>query len=282
MSGEKENKLMSFIMNGRKLTNTNMEPSDEFESDPEICSESQEIERIEDELRAMREQLEDRDKESMPAILEKLDKMESSLVEIRQAIEEPKVEGDDEALEEIRAGVGELLGKKADPTTYMTSREQMKTIIAAVERRDAEVTDRAFLRSMEQVAVMREDFQKLCDGIRAKLDVMSAEEVLSSFEAYRIDLENILFDGGVFIGPFPYEKLNTIHQRIIGVVPTGDEDKDGMIAERLSDGYKLGNRVLVKERVMIYKLSESMKNETPTETQTETPYEETGKLEEEE
>ena len=51
-----------------------------------------------------------------------------------------------------------------------------------------------------------------------------------------------------------------------------------MIAERLSDGYKLGNRVLVKERVMVYKLSESMKNETPNET----VYDETGKLEDEE
>ncbi|MBO4348686.1 MAG: hypothetical protein J5812_03835 [Candidatus Methanomethylophilaceae archaeon] len=278
MSGEKENKLMSFIMNGRKTTNTNTESSEELLTEPECDSCEQNIERIEEELSAIREQLGNRDEGSMPAILEKLNEMESSLEEIRQAIEEPEKDEDDDALQEVKAGIHELLGRKADPTTYMTSREQMKTIIAAVERRDAEVSNKAFLRSMEQIAVMREDFQKLSDGIREKLDVMSAEEVLSSFEAYRIDLENILFDGGVFIGPFPYDKLNTIHQRIIGVVPTGDEEKDGMIAERLSDGYKLGNRVLVKERVMIYKLSESMKNETPNET----VYDETGKLEDEE
>ncbi len=276
MSGEKENKLISFIMNGRKLTNNPEPPEPETELDANPYE--QNMERIEGELDAIRRQLDEREDDATPAILEKLEEMEESIKEIRLAIEEPETEEEEDALKEVKAGLRELLGRKADPATYMTSREQMKTIIAAVERRDAEVSNKAFLRSMEQVAVIREDFQKLSDSIREKLDVMSAEEVLSSFEAYRIDLENVLFDGGVYIGPFPYDKLNTIHQRIIGVIPTGDEEKDGMIAERLSDGYKLGNRVLVKERVMVYKLSESMKNKT----QTETAYEETGNPEEEE
>ncbi len=153
-----------------------------------------------------------------------------------------------------------------DMSSRMTSREQMKTILAAVERRDAEVADKAFLRTMEQVATMREDFQKLCAGVRKKLDVLSAEEVLSSFEAYRVDLENILCDGGVYIGPFPYEKINTVHQRIVGIVPTGDPELNGTVAERESDGYKLGNRVLLKEKVSIYKLAESLRIETASET----------------
>ena len=278
MSGEKENKLMSLIMNGRKSANTNTESSEARTEDPQAQPEDDAMARVEEELRAMREQLEDEYEGLELTILEKLERIDASLEALRAPAGEPVEEEGPDAMEELRAGIRELLGRKADPTTYMTSREQMKTITAAVERRDAEVTNKAFVRSMEQVAVIREDFQKLCAGIREKVDVMSAEEVLSSFEAYRVDLENVLYDGGVFIGPFPYEKLNTIHQRIIGVVPTGDEEKDGTIAERLSDGYKLGNRVLVKERVMIYKLSESMKNET----QTETAYEDTETTEEDE
>ncbi len=278
MSGEKENKLMSFIMNSRKSANNTESPAG-FNEDANF-PECPDIERIEDELRAIREQLEER-KDPERDVLDRLGRIEASIEEMRLAIEEPPREEEqpEDPLQDIKAGIRELLSRKADPTTYMTSREQMKTITAVVERRDAEVADKAFQRAMEQIAVMREDFHKLCDGMRGKMDVMSAEEVLSSFEAYRIDMENILIDGGVFIGPFPYEKLNTIHQRIIGVVPTGDEEKDGTIAERLSDGYKLGNRVLVKERVMIYKLSESMRN---AKTTPETTYEDNEKQEESE
>ncbi len=278
MSGEKENKLMSFIMNGRKSAN-NTESEDGFDAEQASCPEFTDLERIENEVRAIRERLENREAPD-GAILDRLDRMESSLEGIRLAVEEPHEEEEEEdPLQDIRAGIRELLSRKADPTTYMTSKEQMKTITAVVERRDAEVADKAFQRSMEQIAVMREDFKRLCDGMREKTDVMSAEEVLSSFEAYRIDMENILIDGGVYIGPFPYEKLNTVHQRIVGVSPTGDEDKDGMVAERLSDGYKLGNKVLVKERVMIYKLSESMRD---AKTTPETAYEDNAKQEESE
>ena len=98
-----------------------------------------------------------------------------------------------------------------------------------------------------------------------KIDTMSAKDVLASFQAYEVDMENILTDGGVFIGHFPYETLNTIHQRIVEVVPTDDHEKNGKIAERLSDGYKLGNRVLLKEKVSVYKYVENMVQETPSE-----------------
>ncbi|MBO4568610.1 MAG: hypothetical protein J5674_01295 [Candidatus Methanomethylophilaceae archaeon] len=188
--------------------------------------------------------------------------------------DEQEADSKDAAMREALADIDRRLSEiseeqkafRQDALARMTAREQMKTVLAAVERRDAEVTDKAFLRTMEQVAAMREDFHKLCAGVRGKLGTLSAEEVLSSFEAYSIDLENILCDGGVYIGPFPYEKMNAIHQRIVGIVPTGDPELNGVIAERESDGYKLGNRVLLKEKVTIYKLAESMRIETPSET----------------
>ncbi len=278
MSGEKGNKLVSLIMNGLKSAEAETEPREEIAEPLEEAPEASEMERIEEDVRAIRDQLEGDDR--VPAMIERLDSIEASLEEIRLAIgkQEQGDEGDG-AMEEVREAVRELLGRKADPTKYMTSREQMKTITAAVERRDAEVSDKAFLRTMEQVAMMREDFNKLCGNIREKAEEMSAEKVLSSFEAYKVDLENILFDGGVFIGPFPYDKLNAIHQRIVGVVPTEDREMDGMIAERLSDGYKLGGRVLVKERVMIYRSSDFMSD---AKAESKTVSEESGKLEEEE
>lgn len=165
-------------------------------------------------------------------------------------------------------------------SAYLTTRDQMKAVTAAVERREADASNKAMVKSMEQIAIMREDFFKLCQGMRARIDTMSAESVLSSFEAYSVDMENILRDGGVFIGAFDYDKLNTLHQRIIGVIPTDDEEKNGMIAERLSDGYKIGNRVLLKEKVKIYKFTEAAKaSETDSETCLKTDSEPEAKIE---
>ncbi len=159
---------------------------------------------------------------------------------------------------------------------YVTTKEQLKTITVAVSKRDAEAGNRALVKAMEMISVMREDFFKLCQGMRERIDKLSAETVLSSFEAYSVDMENILSDGGVFIGAFPYDRLNTLHHRIVGVVPIGDAEKDGTIAERLSDGYKIGDKVLLKEKVTVYKydaklvVSTETDSETPSETDSET------------
>ena len=69
------------------------------------------------------------------------------------------------------------------------------------------------------------------------------------------------------------------------MVTTDDEEKNGMIAERLSDGYKIGNKVLLKEKVTIYRFTETAKaDETTSETTSDKKSEEkeTERQEEEE
>lgn len=194
-------------------------------------------------------------------------------------------------LRSIRAMLEEMMDREPstepvkaempDMSPYLTTREQLKTITAFIEKRDGDASNKNLVRTMEQIAVMREDFFRLCKGMKERIDDLSAADVLSSFEAYSVDMENILIDGGVYIGPFEYEKLNTLHQRIIGVVPTDDQEKNGMIAERLSDGYKMGNKVLLKEKVMTYKFTEASQA-SETDSKTVCDNEESGKDQEEE
>ena len=175
-------------------------------------------------------------------------------------------------IEELQETVKDLRENPPFPdmSPFVTTREQIKSLTNAIDRQNIEITNKTLTKSMEQIAAMREDFFKLCSGMREKIDVMSAKDVLSSFEAYEVDMENILTDGGVFIGHFPYDSLNTIHQRIVDVVPTNDQDKNGLIAERLSDGYKLGNKVLFKEKVTVYKYVEEAIEMPSEETDSET------------
>ena len=179
-----------------------------------------------------------------------------------EAEEPPAVEID---LSSLENEISELKAMVADLSSRLdkcaTSKEQMREYSLIVDRRDAELANRKFMGMLEQLSAMREDFFKLCGGINAKLDSFSPKDILRSFEAYGVDMENILIDCGVQIGPSKFERLNTIHQRIVDVIPTDDESMNGMIAERVSDGYVYQGRVLQKEKVKIYRFSEKRKTE---------------------
>ena len=244
-----ENKLKNFLING-------FQPKEERE-DPDEGSGEERIDEVTDDTEDY--EVEDRSPRELPEddfdIRTSMKDLETELIRIRYLVEDLR---DSEPA-------------MPDMSQYMTTREQFKSVTAAVSKRDAEAGYRTLVNAMEAVSVMREDFFKLCQGMRERIDEMSAETVLSSFEAYSVDMENILTDGGVFIGAFPYDRLNTLHHRIVGVVPTGEADKDGMIAERLSDGYKIGDKVLLKEKVKVFKYDAKLA--APEETSSETPSE---------
>ncbi|MDR3074734.1 MAG: nucleotide exchange factor GrpE [Candidatus Methanoplasma sp.] len=169
---------------------------------------------------------------------------------------------DTSALEREVAELKEMIAcLTAELQRYTTSKEQLKEYSQIVNRRDAELSNRKFIGMLEQLSAMREDFFKLCEGMNAKLDSFSPKDMIGSFEAYGVDMENILTDCGVQIGGSGFERLNTMHQRIVDVIPTDDEAMNGMIAERVSDGYEYQGRVLLKEKVKIYRFSGNGKKE---------------------
>ena len=194
--------------------------------------------------------------------------------------DDPALKSIESELITIRYVLEDLTSRPAGPdlSVYMTTREQQKALSATVSKLETTAGNKALVRAMEQVSMMREDFLRLCREMRPRIGDMDPETVPSSFVAYCVDMENILTDGGVYIGRFDYDKQNTLHQRIVGVVPTGEKEKDGTIAERQSDGYKLGDKVLLKERVSVYKFDPSLATpdapevENPSET-AETPSE---------
>ena len=242
-----ENKFKSFLVNG-------FQALDRRDSEEEEYVEEESFEEEEDDYM-------DEPEPQQPAgeavdLVSSLKDLETELIRIRYMIEDMR---DSEPAQ-------------PDLSAYMTTREQFKSVTAAVEKRNAETANKVLVGAMEAISVMREDFFKLCQGMRGRIDELSADTVLSSFEAYSVDMENILVDGGVYIGAFPYERLNTLHQRIVGVIPTGDAEKDGMIADRLSDGYKIGDKVLLKEKVTVYKYDAKLAqaDETTSETDSET------------
>lgn len=198
-------------------------------------------------------------------------------------VDDPSLKAIESELIRIRYMLEDLSSRPVqgvDTEKYLTTREQSKAINATVARLETTTGNKTLLHAMEQICTMREDFLRLCRGMRPRIHEMDPETVLSSFEAYCVDMENILTDGGVYVGSFDYDRLNTLHQRIVGIVPTGERERDGTIAERQSDGYKLGDKVLLKERVTVYKYNpstgtpeEAPEEETASQTDSETDYE---------
>lgn len=253
MNDNTNNRLKNFLVNGfQGLDSGREEPADETFTE-EIVEESAEPVTVTEQPAA-----------PAPADNEAMKAIESELIRIRFL------------LEDLEKGAAPAKAEMPDMSAYLTTREQAKAVNATVARLESASGNKALIHAMEQISSMREDFFRLCSGMRAGIDKMDAETVLSSFEAYEVDMENILTDAGVYIGKFDYDKLNTLHQRIVGIVPTDEKEKDGTIAERQTDGYKLGDKVLMKERVTVYKYSPGVADadasevETVSETDSET------------
>ena len=138
------------------------------------------------------------------------------------------------------------------------SREALDSFKTQISRRDGELANKKLANLMEKMCLMREDYRTLCRNMGKSIDAFTAGEVLESFQAYLIDMENMLTDAGIAIGPYGNDgdQVDVAHQRIIGVVPTTDPSKNGTVAARLSDGYEYNGRALLKEKVNVYKTAE--------------------------
>ena len=253
MNDNTNNRLKNFLVNGFQGFDSGREEPAEGTFTEEIDEESAEPVTVTEQPAA-----------PAPADNEAMKAIESELIRIRFL------------LEDLEKGAAPAKAEMPDMSAYLTTREQAKAVNATVAKLESASGNKALIHAMEQISSMREDFFRLCSGMRACIDKMDAETVLSSFEAYEVDMENILTDAGVYIGKFDYDKLNTLHQRIVGIVPTDEKEKDGTIAERQTDGYKLGDKVLMKERVTVYRYSpgvadaDASKVETVSETDSET------------
>lgn len=260
------NRLKNFLVNGFQGLEANQEPEmgDAMEDAPgEEAGAEQTAETIEDRAaeEPVQEDLPDEAPRGFPG------REAPSRREDRDA---ETLKGIEKELITIRYMLEDLADRPApeppDMSAYVTTREQAKTMNATVAKLDSSSSNKTLVHAMEQIALMREDFFRLCRGMERRIGELDAGTVLASFKAYEVDMENILADAGVYIGSFDYERLNTLHQRIVGVVPTGEKEKDGTIAERQSDGYKLGDKVLLKEKVAVFKYAPSEPPEAAEET----------------
>ncbi|MBQ5483391.1 MAG: hypothetical protein IIT75_03435, partial [Candidatus Methanomethylophilus sp.] len=74
---------------------------------------------------------------------------------------------------------------------YVTTREMFDKYARQMDRRDGELANKKFMHLMEKLSLMREDYAKLCRNLSENAASYSGKEVLTSFEAYLVDIENM-------------------------------------------------------------------------------------------
>ena len=189
------------------------------------------------------------------AVEGKMGEMTEYIIEILHSLNE--IQGDTIDPEATLPGAPGNAEVAAAPAGNIT-REALDSFKAQITRRDGELANKKLANLMEKMCLMREDYKALCRNMGKSIGSFTAQDVLESFQAYLVDMENMLTDAGIAIGPYGKdgEQVDVAHQRIIGVVPTSDPSKNGTVAARLSDGYEYNGRALLKEKVNVYKSAE--------------------------
>lgn len=107
------------------------------------------------------------------------------------------------------------------------------------------------------LVMVREDLSKIVRHYTGDETDLSKENMLSLLEGFAQDLGDVMEKYDMEVYSVDSDKFTPIRQRAVKVIKTSDPDLDKTIAERLSSGYSLKDRVVSPEKVIVYAYSAS-------------------------
>lgn len=105
---------------------------------------------------------------------------------------------------------------------------------------------------INETIFLLDDYEKLVE----RIDSIDHDKLVKYFKGIPEDLENILDNNGVERFNDGVEKFNPKTQRVLNTIPTGEKNKDNLVAERSRKGYRWNGVMLKPEMVKIYKYKE--------------------------
>ena len=73
-----------------------------------------------------------------------------------------------------------------------------------------------------------------------------------ALDGVRAELETVLSDLGIELVVVDGSRFDRSHQEAVQRIPTSDPSKAGRIAHRLAPGFRIGDRVIIPERVAVF------------------------------
>ncbi len=142
------------------------------------------------------------------------------------------------ARDTLLAHLHEQLSKASEQQRIQSFHEPLTRKIAPIHRRIA-----------EQRILLKRELDKLLPHSRRRPVYLWSYKAL---ESIHIELEQILSDFGIEAYSNLEARFDRSVQEAIERIPTEDTQRVGVIARRLSRGYRIGERVLISERVAVY------------------------------
>lgn len=123
--------------------------------------------------------------------------------------------------------------------------EQVRSFIEPLVRKAAPM----HRRLVEQQSYARTALQTLPKALRNHSPYYWVYQALKSF---RVELETLLGDFGVEILERDDPSFDRSCQTVIVRIPTSDDQRDGTVSHSVAPGFKIGDRVIVPQRVVIF------------------------------
>ena len=175
-----------------------------------------------------------------------------------ETAEEPAEESVDCYLEQFNALKDSTLQLKQLFEKRLLIDEQKNRIIENQSRELEKYRDgmyeKMFKPILADVVGIADDLHRMVRAYRGKTEEsIPTEKLISILECYESDVEEILEKYGVDIYICESESFEPIRQKSVKLIETADPELNRKIAERLSKGYSLGEKVLQPEKVYAYK-----------------------------
>ena len=143
--------------------------------------------------------------------------------------------------------------------TKITADGQREKLIdsmhAELEQYKNDMFAKIFKPLLTDVIYLREDMRKVMRTMKEKDGQISADKFFSILDGYIMDTADILEKYDVEIFNCEEDEYVPIRQKIIKVLPTDDEKLSGIVADKLSDGYMLNEKVIFPQKAVVYKFN---------------------------
>jgi molecular chaperone GrpE (heat shock protein) len=172
---------------------------------------------------------------------------------------------DSEGLAQLNLAIGQSIAEISavkDQVAELVARDEL---LAQLHRRLSEQSEEAFARRFtepltrkianihrrvrEQLAYLKGIFEAIPKSVWDQVPQYWSHQALNGI---RVDLESILSDFGVDLFVTGSERFDRSVHEAVRKIPTTDLQKVGNIAQRVAPGFRLGDRIIVSERVAVF------------------------------
>ena len=187
------------------------------------------------------------------------DKKRNDLIENGDSSEEVPLTRKD-AIPKFEQLLEEMVQLKALFEKRLLIDEQKNQIIAnqgaELQKYKDGLYEKIFKPLLGDVIEIADDLHRMIRAYESKRDDnIPATKLLSILEIYESDIEDILDKYGVNVFSCEEQEFNPKRQKIVRVIETSDASQNHLIAERVSKGFEMGDKLIKPERVNVYKYS---------------------------